>query len=93
MLQRKASLAQRQNSFQHAGDILLGDHINNEDELNNVNIKIMWFKCADRNMYTTLFFHISYKFQKLDLIWTAQNSEDRLNFLGSNPLTELEKSN
>ena len=29
--------------FQHAGagDILLGDHINNEDELNNVNIKIM----------------------------------------------------
>ena len=41
-------LSQRQNSFQHAGDILLGDHtqnceafrINNEDELNNVNNKI-----------------------------------------------------
>ena len=31
-------------------------------------------KCADGNMYTTLFCHISYKFLELSLFWTAQKT-------------------
>ena len=52
-----------------AGPVLEnGDHMLMEQDVTGKPTVKFKLKCADGNMYTILFFHISYKFLKLDLI-------------------------